>query len=55
MIESRDVPIEDIEYFDKSKNIVIQLYRKQNDVNYINNINIQSLVNETVISKFYFY
>ena len=52
MIESREVPIEDIEYFDKSKNIVIQFYPKQNVVNYIN---IQSLVNETVISKFYFY
>ena len=55
MFESTEVtvPIENIEYFDKSNNIVIQLYPKQNDINYINNININSLINETVISKFF--
>ena len=54
MIESTEVPIENIEYFDKSNNIMIQLYPKQNNINYINNININDIINETVISKFFY-
>ncbi len=50
MIESKEEPIENIEYFDKSNNIMIQLYRKQNDINHIN---INDIINETVISKFF--
>ena len=52
MIKSTEEPIENIEYFDKSNNIVIQLYQKQNDTNYIN---INDLINETVMSKFIYF
>ena len=55
MIESTEVPIENIEFFDKTNNIMIQLYRKPNNINYINNININDLINETVISKFFLF
>ena len=49
MIDNREEPIEDIEYFDKSRTFVIQTYRRHNPVN---NININDIINETIMSKF---
>ena len=49
MIGNTEEKIEDIEYFDKSRNCVIELERKIPD---INDINIDELINEVVMSKF---
>ena len=43
--------IEDIEYFDKERNFVIEIYNKA-PVDNNNWINLDDVINETVISKF---
>ena len=51
MINSEEVEIEDIEIYDKSKNIVIQTYRKPKE---FNNIIIDDVIGEAVMSKINF-
>ena len=53
MINNTEEKIEDIEYFDKSKNFEIQLYRNTPDINY--NINLDDVIKESVMSKLIIY
>ena len=52
MIDNQVEKIEDIEYFNKERNCVIHILRKEPE---INNINLDELINETVMSKFTFF
>ncbi len=50
MINSEEVEIEEIEIFDKSRNILIQVCRKPRNVI---DVLIDEVINETVMSKFF--
>ena len=52
MFDTKEEEIEVIEIFDKSRNIMIETFTKPK---IINSIDIDTIINETVMSKFYFY
>ena len=51
MFDTKEEEIEVIEIFDKSRNIMIETFTKPK---IINSIDIDTIINETVMSKFYF-
>ena len=52
MLDTKEEEIEVIEIFDKSRNIMIETFTKPK---IINSIDIDTIINETVMSKFYFF
>ena len=51
MFDTKEEEIEVIEIFDKSRNIMIETFTKPK---IINSIDFDTIINETVMSKFYF-
>ena len=45
--------IEDIEYLDKTRNFVIEIYKKDPEI--INEINLDDVINESIMSKINFF
>ena len=45
--------IEDIEYLDKTRNFVIEIYKKEPEI--INEINLDDVINESIMSKIIFF
>ena len=45
--------IEDIEYLDKTRNFIIEIYKKEPEI--INKINLDDVINESIMSKIIFF
>ena len=45
--------IEDIEYLDKTRNFIIEIYKKEPEI--INEINLDDVINESIMSKIIFF
>ena len=45
--------IEDIEYLDKTRNFVIEIYKKEPEI--INEINLDDVINESIMCKIIFF